>query len=101
MMEVITVEQALQLEQQDKVLILDLRPPEHYHQFHIKDAVCYSIDKIENGEYFLPKDYCIVLYCERGGLSLIAARILEKDGFCVKTVIGGMHAYREYQARMD
>lgn len=99
MMEVITVEDALRLENQEKVLILDLRPPEIYQQFHIDKAVCYSFDKIENGEYYLPKDYCIILYCERGGMSLIAARILGQNGFCVKTVIGGMQAYREYMRR--
>ncbi len=99
MMEVITVEEALRLEKQEKVLILDLRPPESYRQFHIDKAVSYSLDKIENGEYYLPKDYCIILYCERGGLSLIGARILSHDGFCAKTVIGGMQAYREYRKK--
>lgn len=101
MMEVITVDQALQLENQAGYLILDLRPPEYYQQFHIKNAIWYSVEKIENGEYLLPKEYCIILYCEHGGLSLMAARILEKDGFCVKTVIGGMYAYRQYKRRMD
>lgn len=101
MMEVITVEEALHLAKQEKVLILDLRPPENYRQFHIDHAVSYSLDKIENGEFCLPKEYCIILYCERGGLSLMAARILDKEGFCAKTVIGGMQAYREYMRRMD
>ena len=32
MMEVITVEEALPLEKQDNVLIMDLRPPESYQQ---------------------------------------------------------------------
>lgn len=98
-MEVITVEEALPLERQDKTLLLDLRPPESYRQFHIDRAISYSLDKIENGEYYLPKEYCIVLYCEKGGLSLIGARILSKEGFCVKTVIGGMQAYREYRKK--
>lgn len=99
MMEVITVEEALRLESQEKVLILDLRPPKIYQQFHIDKAVCYSLDKIENGEYCLPKDYCIVLYCEHGGMSMIGARILGENGFCAKTVVGGMRAYREYIRR--
>ncbi|MBO5279560.1 MAG: rhodanese-like domain-containing protein [Lachnospiraceae bacterium] len=101
MMEVITVEEALRLGKQEKVLILDLRPPGSYRQFHIDNAVLYSLDKIENREFCLPKEYCIILYCERGGLSLMAARILDKEGFCAKTVIGGMQAYREYMRRMD
>lgn len=101
MLEVITVEQALKLENRTDVLILDLRPPEHYQQFHIENAIWYSIEKIENGEYRLPVGYVLVLYCEHGGVSLMAARILERDGFPVKTVIGGMSAYRQYRQRMD
>ena len=50
MMEVITVEEALRLAKQEKVLILDLRPPGSYRQFHIDHAVSHSLDKIENGE---------------------------------------------------
>lgn len=100
MMEVITVEQALQMENQTGIIILDLRPPEYYEQFHIDNAIWYSVDKIENGEYLLPKEYCMMLYCEHGGLSLMAARLLEKEGFCVKVVIGGMYAYRQHQKRI-
>lgn len=101
MMEVITVEEARHLENQERILILDLRQPEIYQQFHIDHAVCYSPYKIEKGEYCLPKDYCMILYCEHGGMSMAAARILGENGFCVKTVVGGMRAYREYLRRKD
>jgi len=96
MTEVITVEEALPMEEDDKVLILDLRPEESYRQFHIENAIPYSLEAIENGEYCFPEDYCIVLYCEHGGLSLIGAKILGQEGFCARTVLGGMRAYREY-----
>ena len=61
MMDVITVEEALPLEKQDNVLIMDLRPQESYQQFHIDRAISFSLDKIENGEYCLPEEYCIIL----------------------------------------
>ncbi len=35
-----------------------------------------------------------ILYCERGGSSLAAARILERDGLRVKSVVGGIHEYK-------
>lgn len=95
-MEVITVEDALRLAGQEKILILDLRPPEEFRQFHIEQAISYSLDRIESGEFCFPREYCMILYCERGGLSLIAARILDREGFCAKTVIGGMQAYMAY-----
>ena len=36
----------------------------------------------------------LVLYCDRGGASLLAARVLARNGYETRTVIGGMNAYR-------
>ena len=35
-----------------------------------------------------------ILYCERGGISLMAAKHLGNEGYHVKTVVGGILAYR-------
>ena len=35
-----------------------------------------------------------MLYCDRGGASLLAARVLARNGYETRTVIGGMNAYR-------
>ena len=48
MMDIITVEEAINLDNKDKTLILDLRPEESYKQFHIDQAIPYSLEKIEN-----------------------------------------------------
>lgn len=93
-MEVISVKQAKVYEGRPYTIILDLREPESFKEFHIKNAVNYPYEKIEKGEYCLPKEYTFILYCERGGSSLAAARILERDGLRVKSVIGGIHEYR-------
>lgn len=44
--------------------------------------------------YDFPKGKILVLYCDRGGASLQAARILARNGYKTKTVIGGMKEYR-------
>lgn len=93
MMEVISVAQAKKLEDRKDVLILDLRMPKSYARYHIKKAVNYPFEAIEDRDYCLPLGYTIILYCEKGGLSLVAARMLEQDGFPVKTVMGGMQEY--------
>ncbi len=93
-MEVISVKQAKAYEGRPYTIILDLREPESFKEFHIKNAVNYPYEKIEKGKYCLPKEYMFILYCERGGSSLAAARILERDGLRVKSVVGGIHEYK-------
>ena len=66
--------------------LIDLRNPKEYHTGHIKGAV--------NVPYDFPKGKILVLYCDRGGASLQAARILARNGYKTKTVIGGMKEYR-------
>ena len=46
-----------------------------------------------NGTRLL-KNQTLVLYCERGGTSLMIARMLSGKGYRVKTMIGGIHAYK-------
>ena len=80
--------------QKDSFLI-DLRNPKEYHTGHIKGAVNVPYEKFEEMQtYDFPKGKILVLYCDRGGASLQAARILARNGYKTKTVIGGMKEYR-------
>ena len=78
---------------QNKALIIDLRSEDEYKRGHIKGAVSVPY---EEGQftYRPPKGKEIVLYCERGSVSLIVARDLAKLGYRVRSVIGGLHAYQ-------
>lgn len=80
-------------------LIIDLREPEEYRRRHINGAVNLPYSRLD-GKNFLPKDKVLVLYCERGSSSLSAAKMLTKKGFRVKTVVGGIHAYRGNMTEM-
>lgn len=73
--------------------IIDLRAESEYEKEHIRNAHCIPY---VNGRFpvALPKQYEIILYCERGSLSLLAARELVREGYRVRSVIGGIHAYR-------
>ena len=68
--------------------IIDLRDAKEYHNGHIRGAF------EEMQTYDFPKGKILVLYCDRGGASLQAARILARNGYKTKTVIGGMKEYR-------
>lgn len=74
------------------VLIIDLRSSEEYKVSHFDGAVNIPYEEFENYEK-LPKTKLLVLYCDRGSASLLAARELDKRGFRVKSVVGGFAAY--------
>ena len=79
--------------------IIDLRSYEEYRTGHIKGAKNLPYEEFEKmfeerAEYDFPRGKVLVLYCDRGGASLRAARILAKMGYETRTVIGGMEAYR-------
>lgn len=78
----------------DKYLIVDLREKEEYQKEHIKGAIYMDYDDIDNNTISLPFDKIIVMYCDRGGLSLMAAKKLSVLGYRIISVIGGMKSYR-------
>ena len=73
--------------------IIDLRTPDEYVQRHIAGAVNIPYEKLKDC-HVLPYDMALILYCERGSVSMVAAKELAARGHRVKTVIGGIHAYR-------
>lgn len=91
----ISVKEAKLYEGRPYTIILDLREPESFKKFHIKNAINYPYEKIEKGKYCFPREYIFILYCERGGSSLAAARMLEKKGLRVKSVVGGIQEYKK------
>lgn len=78
----------------DKAYILvDVRQPSEYRKMHIHGAVCipreYLLQRMKGLGQSIP-----VLYCDRGGLSMQAARELEEHGYRAISVVGGIQAYR-------
>lgn len=73
--------------------VIDIREPRDFRRLHLKGAVCIPYEQLEDRVRFLKKQ-TLVLYCERGGTSLMAARALAEKGYRVKTMIGGIQAYR-------
>lgn len=73
--------------------IIDLRTPAEYRMCHVRGAVNIPYKKLEDCRE-LPRDMMLILYCERGAVSMVAAKELAARGYRVKTVIGGIRAYR-------
>lgn len=77
-----------------KYLIVDLREVEVFEKEHITGAIHMDYDDIENDCVSLPYDKIIIMYCDRGGLSLMAAKKLSIMGYKIVSVVGGMKSYR-------
>lgn len=73
--------------------IIDLRDEEEYRAGHVKGAHNIPYGEFEEGRSF-PRGKILVLYCERGGASLKAAKLLARKGYQTRSVIGGFQAYR-------
>lgn len=76
------------------VLIIDLRDPEEYDMGHIPGAINIPYDELDDYVDRFRRNQLLIFYCERGNISLLAARDLNKYGYNIKSLFGGLHAYR-------
>lgn len=73
--------------------IIDLRPPKEYRERHLKGAVNIPYEKL-SGCCLFPRDRLLLFYCDRGSMSMAAARKYAEKGYRTKTVVGGFLAYQ-------
>lgn len=78
----------------NNVIIIDVRNHYDYSQGHIPTAINIPYNEFHEVKRSLPRNKTLILYCERGGTSIILARDLCKEGYIVKNIYGGINAYR-------
>jgi rhodanese-related sulfurtransferase len=79
------------LKRKDKLVVLDVRPPEEYEAGHIPGAVSIPLGELKKRVKELPKNKQIVAYC-RGPLCALApeaTRYLKTKGYRVKRLAEG------------
>ena len=92
----------LLLENEDTVRIVDLRETEAYEKNHINGSISRPIDdflkEIFEGTYSSKKtDLKIVLVCDTGQLSKVAAASMTEEGFTqVYSIKGGMRRWNRW-----
>lgn len=91
--EVIRCREAHEYLNRRDVVFIDLRPPEQYQEYHLPGAYNYPYDLLAAWENRLPGGRMLVLYCEHGNLSLMAAKRLAKRGYRVAALIGGVKCF--------
>lgn len=77
-------------------VIIDVREPEEYREYHYRNALNYPYESIETWICRLRRGRTLILYCEYGSTSLLAARRLSREGYEVYTVTGGIQAIKRY-----
>lgn len=81
----------------DDCILVDLRSQNDYHMSHIPRAINIPYEDIDEYSNQLNHYNQVILYCDRGNLSLLAARELGR--FCsghMISIAGGFNAYKQY-----
>lgn len=75
----------------DGAMLLDVRSPEEFAGGHIDGAVSIPIQELSDrlGELG-DKNETVVIYCQSGGRSMMAKRLLESKGFTDVHDLGGI-----------
>ncbi len=76
----------------NEYVIIDIRSPKEFRERHIKGAVCIPYERLFQ-QVPLLRNRTLILYCDRGGLSLKAANELAEQGFDARSVVGGIETY--------
>jgi len=75
-------------------VIIDLRDQKEYDAGHIPTAVNIPYEELDKQTNSLGLHTLLIFYCDRGNISLLAARDLMKYGYNIKSLYGGINAYR-------
>lgn len=90
----ISVDQAYAM-YQDGVLLVDVRQPEEWNEYHIPNTTLIPLGLLESGASELPKDQPIVVVCRTGNRSQEGRELLMRLGFDqVTSMTGGVNQWK-------
>lgn len=97
----ITMEELeIYVDQGNEFEIIDLRNHASFEKCHFMSAVNIPYQELNSKAADLPKGKHLVLYCSRGGQSLLACIALEQMGYPVINVANGIAFYQgKYMVR--
>ena len=90
--EMISDKELDRLLKEEKAFLIDLRSLWEYAGRHIPGAVNIPYERLGKVQG-LPKDVPLIFYCERGSISMVAAREMAEKGYQTKTLTGGIHSW--------
>jgi rhodanese-related sulfurtransferase len=96
MMETISAGELDWYAREGRIPIIDLRSRDEFARDHVSGAINVPQGSF-HGELEGRQGTEVILYCERGALSMAVARELEAQGYRTKTVVGGFRAYKRME----
>lgn len=91
-METISARELERYAREGRCLIIDLRSREDFRRGHVRGAINVPQGRFRS-ELSGRRGEPVILYCDRGALSMAVSRELEKQGYRAKSVVGGYRAY--------
>jgi len=84
------------LQEEEGIILLDVRTAEEYNQGHIPDSILLPVDKVKDGikSVVQDKNTIIFVYCRSGNRSATAAQILADMGYTKVYDLGGINAWK-------
>lgn len=99
--DIIRMEDIPKIEKRERTLIIDLRSEESFRRGHVKNARNFPFEYIEEWRREIPERVSLILYCEHGNQSMLAARKLKNRKGPVYTVMGGYQGVKESAVKKD
>lgn len=94
----VSVEEAANMMEMDKVKVIDVRSELQFTDKHIKNAINIEVENDDLKSYLdqLDKNEPLLIYCNKGGQSERCARILQDKGFTlIYDMQGGISKWDE------
>ena len=97
----ITLKEGLQLaNNKEDYVLLDVREPYRFQEQHLNGAVNCPYG-IVDGKKEIQTSKKLIVYCDFGGQSMMAARHLTKEGYKVYNIVGGVYYYLRDRKTVD
>lgn len=90
--EMISEKELDRLLEKEQGFVIDLRSPWEYAAYHIPGAVNIPYERLKKVRG-LSKNVPLIFYCERGSVSMVAAREMAEKGYRAKSLTGGIHSW--------
>ncbi|MBR1865091.1 MAG: rhodanese-like domain-containing protein [Lachnospiraceae bacterium] len=78
----------------EDAIIVDVRSEDRFRSGHIPMAINLPVERVEQGQVNFPKNRVLIVYCDTGGSSIRAARLLSDMGYRVINCVGGLKNYK-------
>jgi len=86
-------QQAAELLRSREAVVLDVREPIEWKAGHIRGSIHIPLGELAGRTDSLPRDRTIIAVCRSGNRSAAAARTLQRDGYRVENLSGGMRRW--------